>query len=77
MKTYTHTPLSAARQQLMFSVDDVVRELYVQHAMKVSSSTIESWERGETVPDADKLPPLLTLLKLKLDDLYETRDEKS
>ena len=74
MKTYTHAPLIAARKKLELSIDDMVRELYAKYEMKVSGSTLESWERGETKPDADKLPQLLAILKLKFEDLFETRD---
>lgn len=72
MKTYTHKPLALARQKLGLSLDDMIRELYTKHQFKVSSSTLESWERGETHPDADNLPPLLAVLKLNLNDLYES-----
>ena len=72
MKTYTHVPLGAARKKIGLSIDDVIRELWATHKEKISSSTLESWERGETKPDADKLPVLLAVLHLKIDNLYET-----
>ena len=40
MKTYTHKPLAVARLKLKLSLDDVLRELYADHQVKVSTSTI-------------------------------------
>lgn len=74
MKTYTHLPLGAARKKLSFTIDDVMRRLYAEHQVEISRSTLISWEQGETNPDLEKLPPLLAILKLKLDDLYEQAD---
>ena len=71
MKTYTHKPLATAREKLGFTLDDVIRRLYADHQINVTSKTILNWETGATHPDADILPKLVAVLKLKVDDLYE------
>lgn len=72
MKTYTHKPLALARTKLGFTLDDVIRRLYADHQIDISSKTILNWETGATHPDADVLPKLASVLKLKVADFYET-----
>jgi len=74
MKTYTHKPLAIAREKLKFTLDDVMRRLYADHGLEVSSKSVLNWENGETHPDADILPMLASVLKLKLEDFYESVD---
>jgi len=73
MKTYTHKPLALARKKLGFTLEDVIRRLYAEHQIDVSANTILNWEEGATHPDADLLPKLVAVLKLKVDDLYEVQ----
>ena len=74
MKTYTHKPLATAREKLGFTLEDVIRRLYAEHQIEIASKTILNWENGITHPDADILPKLVAVLKIKVEDLYEVMD---
>lgn len=44
-------------------------QAFVGKKMGVTPKTVGSWEKGETMPKADKINPLCDLLGVKYDDI--------
>ena len=55
--------LKAARVNAGLTMDDVCK------AMRVSKATVLNWEKGYTLPDADKAVRLSELYKLPLENI--------
>ena len=61
--------LRQRREYLQLSPLDVVKRLY-EHGLDISEDTVRNWEEGKTTPDADSLPALATVLKVKVHEFY-------
>jgi DNA-binding transcriptional regulator YiaG len=67
---FSPTRLLAFRTQCGFSRSELVYQFY-QRGLKLSESTIQSWEQGHTVPGADDLAVLASILAFRIPDVYE------
>lgn len=55
---------------------DVLAELHKRTGKRFRQGTMSSWETGKTVPDMEILHALASIFDVKVDDLYETKEEK-
>lgn len=67
--SFNYKLLRQRREFLDLSRLDVVKRLY-EGGVNTTEYTITSWENGETTPDADKLPALAEVLKVKVHEFY-------
>ena len=68
---FRHELLKQRREYLELSRLDIVKRLY-EKSLDVTADTIQSWEEGQTCPDADKLPVLADVLKCKVHEFYSS-----
>ena len=67
--SFKHQLIRQRRDYLEMSRLDIVKRLY-EKGLDISEFTLNSWEDGETTPDADHLPVLADVLKCKVHDFY-------
>ena len=73
MSAYNPTVLKELRTVLGWTVQDL-HERCQQVKFEVSISTLENWENGNTVPDADKLGALAMIFGVGIERFYQPKN---
>jgi transcriptional regulator with XRE-family HTH domain len=73
--TFKSSKLKKCREEKHLSQSDLVFEL-AKMGFRVSRPTIENWETGRTIPDADKIALLAHFFKKPITHFFSRRLDK-
>ena len=75
MSRYNPTMLKEIREVLGWSLRDLVEKCQL-FKLDVTAQTLNNWENGESVPDADKLAVLAGVFGVGIERFYQNEGGK-
>lgn len=69
---FNHSLIRDLREKLSLTREELLVRLH-NIGLTISFDTLGSWERGDTTPDADRLPKLAQVLGIPVGDFFNGR----